>query len=453
MAVSTAVDHETQVLVVGAGSAGVAAAVAAAECGARTTLVESTGHIGGSLARQLLEHSAGFHDIAGNQVTGGVGQRLVHLLQQYGGSPGHVPDDVGYTATRTPVNHAELSMCQGILLHQAGVRLLLNAAVVGVSAAADRPDHLDSVDLDVAGQGRRTLRPDVIVDASGDAVVFALAQAPLQTDVQARQPASLLLKLGGVDYKPIFDYMAAHPDDFRDGSRIGSADDDIANLWGFGRLLGQGHADGRLSWRRTEMHLAAWPSRGEAVLNITRLRLPAEVDNPGSVYPGLAQQVMETVAWFRDYVPGGRYAYLADVADRVGVRESRRIRGIETLTAESVTSGQTSVTSIGQGAFPIDIHDADKPGLSHTDQLSRGYDIPYGALVARDHDNLLAGGRCVSSSHEANGSVRITATCFVTGEAAGVAAAIAARTVADARTLDVPALQAALRQRGVIGAR
>ena len=78
-----------QVLVVGAGSAGVAAAVAAAETGADTLLVEAGGHVGGTLARQLLEHSAGFHDASGNQVTGGVGQRVIALLQEYGGSPGH----------------------------------------------------------------------------------------------------------------------------------------------------------------------------------------------------------------------------------------------------------------------------------------------------------------------------------------------------------------------------
>nr|BFE60383.1 FAD-dependent oxidoreductase [Dactylosporangium thailandense] len=431
-----------QVLVVGAGSAGVAAAVAAAESGADTLLVEATGHVGGTLAWQLLEHSAGFHDAAGNQVTGGVGQRIVALLQRYGGSPGHIPDDVGYTATRTPVNHAELAMAEAVLLHESGARLMLNTAVTGVSTEGSA---VTEVRVETAGVGGTVIRPALVVDCSGDAVVFALAGAAMQTDRPGRtQPVSLLLKLGGVDFGPLLDYARTHPDDLRPGGRVGAADDDHVNLWGLGALLAAGHADGRLSWRRTELHLAGWPTRGEAVLNVTRTV---------SGYTVLARQVLETVDWFRRYVPGGANAYLAAVADRVGVRESRRMLGRRTLTQDDVLGARRDDTAIGMAAFPIDVHDADAPGLSHTDGLPAAYDIPFGTLVAQDLTNLLAGGRCISTTHEANGSARITATCFTTGEAAGTAAALAALGGFDAHAVDVGKLQAALRARGVIGAR
>ncbi|MET7419626.1 FAD-dependent oxidoreductase [Dactylosporangium sp. NPDC005555] len=431
-----------QVLVVGAGSAGVSAAVAAAESGADTLLVEATGHVGGTLAWQLLEHSAGFHDAAGNQVTGGVGQRIIALLQSYGGSPGHIPDDVAYTATRTPVNHAELAMAEAVLLHRAGVTLMLNTAVVGVSTVDSK---VAEVRVETAGSGGTVIRPTIVVDCSGDAVVFALAGAAVQTDRPGRtQPVSLLLRLGGVDFGPLLDHARAHPEDFRAGSRIGRPDEDHVNLWGFGALLDAGHADGRLSWRRTELHLAGWPTRGEAVLNVTRTV---------SGYLILANQVLETVAWFRRYVPGGANAYLSAVGDRVGVRESRRILGLRTLTQDDVLSARRDETAIGMGAFPIDVHDADAPGLSHTDGLPAAYDIPFGTLAARDLTNLLAGGRCISTTHEANGSARITATCFTTGEAAGTAAALAALGGTDTHAVDVGKLQATLRSRGVIGAR
>jgi len=431
-----------QVLVVGAGSAGVAAAVAAAESGAETLLVEATGHVGGTLANQLLEHSAGFHDAAGNQVTGGVGQRVITLLREYGGSPGHIPDDVAYTATRTPVNHAELAMCEAILLRRAGVTLMLDTAVV---AASTEGSTVTEVAVETAGVGRTLIRPGVVVDCSGDAVVFGLAGAALQTDHPGRtQPVSLLLKLGGVDFGPLLAYARDNPADFRPGGRVGRPTDDHVNLWGFGALLAAGYADGRLSWRRTELHLAGWPTRGEAVLNVTRTV---------SGYLVLAEQVMQTVDWFRRYVPGGAKAYLAAVADRVGVRESRRILGLATLTRDDVHGGRRSPQSVGMGAFPIDVHDADSPGLSHTDGLRAAYDIPYGVLVARDLTNLLAGGRCVSTTHEANGSARITATCFATGEAAGTAAALACLGGVDTHHVEIDKLQAALRARGVIGAR
>jgi hypothetical protein len=437
------------VCVVGAGSAGFAAAVAAAETGAETLLVEASGHVGGTLARQLLEHSAGFHDVDGNQVTGGVGQRVVTLLQELGGSPGHVRDDVGYTASRTPVNHAELSMCESILLRRAGVTLLLNTPVIDAVAEGG---VVHTLVAHVPGHGSTAIEPAVVVDCSGDAVVFERCGAAFQTDRQdARQPASLLLKLGGVDFGPLLRYAADHPGEFRAGSHIGAATDDHVNLWGFGSLLERGHAEGLLSWRRTELHLAGWPTRGEAVLNLTR----TTVDPPrhtGEAYLVLAEQVMQAVSWFRHHVPGGRLAYLADVADRVGIRESRRILGLATVTREHVSTGRLHPDGVGLGAFPIDVHDAGSPGMAHTDRVSAAYAIPYGVLVARDHTNLLAAGRCVSTTHEANGSARITATCFTTGEAAGCAAALASRAGANAaQRVDTAVLQALLTTRGVVG--
>ncbi|WP_344616366.1 FAD-dependent oxidoreductase, partial [Dactylosporangium salmoneum] len=133
---------------------------------------------------------------------------------------------------------------------------------------------------------------------------------------------------------------------------------------------------------------------------------------------------------------------MSAVGDRVGVRESRRILGLRTLTQDDVLNARRDETAIGMGAFPIDVHDADAPGLSHTDGLPAAYDIPFGALVAHDLTNLLAGGRCISTTHEANGSARITATCFTTGEAAGTAAALAAVGGFDAHATDVGKLQA-----------
>ncbi|GAA2365960.1 FAD-dependent oxidoreductase [Dactylosporangium salmoneum] len=146
--------------------------------------------------------------------------------------------------------------------------------------------RVTEVRVETAGSGGTVIRPTIVVDCSGDAVVFALAGAAVQTDRPGRtQPVSLLLRLGGVDFGPLLDYARAHPEDFRDGSRIGRPDEDHVNLWGFGALLGAGHEDGRLSWRRTELHLAGWPTRGEAVLNVTRTV---------SGYTRLAEQVLET---------------------------------------------------------------------------------------------------------------------------------------------------------------
>ena len=429
------------VLVAGAGSAGVAAACAAAETGARTLLVEASGQIGGTLAGQLLEHSAGFHDVAGNRVVGGVAERVVARLAEYGGTPGHVRDDVGYTATRTPVNHAELALAEATLLADAGVRLLLDTRVHAVRRDGDRIAEVTAV----TPTGTCRLAPVVVVDCTGDATVAALAGAAEQPDTASRQPVSLLFKLGGVDFAALLAYAREHPDDLRPGSVVGSARDEHVNLWGFGALLADGYATGLLSLRRTELHLAGWPRRGEAVVNVTRT--PAA---DGAAPYTLARQVLEFARWFRRAVPGCGQAYVAGVADRLGVRESRRVVGDYTLTRADVTGGARFADGVARAAFPIDIHAADSPTLAHTRQLGTGYDIPYRCLLVAGLDNLLVAGRCLSSTHEANGSARITATCFATGEAAGVAAALTAGTGRPARRLDPALLRDRLHARGAV---
>lgn len=441
---------EFDVVVTGGGSAGVAAACAAAESGARTALIERTGQVGGTLAWQLLEHSAGFHDGAGNQVIAGFGQRLVDRLASYGGTPGHIRDDVGYTATRTPVNHAELALAEATMLADAGVRTWLDCAVTGVAREERRISSLDTC----TAAGQQEFQPRVVVDCTGDGTVAALAGARCHRDGDGRQPASLLFKLGGLDFCGLLDYARTHPGDFRPGSHIGTREDEHVNLWGFGSLLAAGYAQGLLSLRRAEMHIAGWPRRGEAVVNVTRVPSAApDGTERAAELAVLSRQVLEFARWFRLRVPGCAGAYVAAAADRVGVRESRRVVGEYTLTAADVLGGTRFDDAVACAAFPIDIHSADTPTLSHTEAPDQSYDIPYRSLVAAGIDNLLVAGRCLSSTWEANGSARITATCFATGEAAGVAAALAARGGGAAREIDVRELRARLANRGAMPGR
>ncbi len=436
------------VLVVGAGSAGVAAAVAAAEEGAATLLVEASGAVGGTLSGQLLEHSAGFHDVHSNQVIAGFGQRLVDRLVEAGASPGHVRDDVGYTATRTPLNHVELSLVEAQFLAEAGVRVWLHAPLVEVRQDGD---GLTRCVIETRN-GRRTVLCRAVVDTSGDAVAARLAGAQVHKDASGeQQPLSILFKLGGVDFELLLAYARANPDDFRAGSTFGAAQSSDINLWGFGSLLKTGHAAGELSLEREEMHVAGWPHRAELVVNVTRYAAKIDdADWTGAAYLRLAQQIMEFARWFRRRVPGCAHAYVAAIGNQVGVRESARIVGLYTMTADDVLGGARFHDRIARGAFPIDIHAANQPGLSHTERVDVDFDIPYRALVVDGLNSFFVAGRCLSSSHEANGSLRITATCFATGEAAGVAAAMTARHNIDATYVPVDDLQARLRARGAL---
>ncbi len=144
----------------------------------------------------------------------------------------------------------------------------------------------------------------------------------------------------------------------------------------------------------------------------------------------------------------------------MGVRESRRIVGEYTLTADDVLSGADFPDAVARGAYPLDIHDVGKDvevmnrkvrGKSETMVvLQRSYAIPYRSLLPRSIDGLLVAGRCLSASHEAASSVRGQVVCMATGQAAGVAAALSARSGVTPRRLPVPRLQAALRDQRVV---
>jgi len=165
----------------------------------------------------------------------------------------------------------------------------------------------------------------------------------------------------------------------------------------------------------------------------------------------LAGQVEQNVAFLQRRVPGFADAVLADAAYGVGIRETRRIQGEETLSDEAVREAVKRGDGIARGAHHIDLHGA---GTAQTRIPVRGggsYDIPFGCLVPRGLRNVLVAGRCLSSTRAANGSSRVMGTCLATGQAAGTAAALLATAPSpDPRQLDVAALRVRLQEQGAV---
>jgi hypothetical protein len=157
--------------------------------------------------------------------------------------------------------------------------------------------------------------------------------------------------------------------------------------------------------------------------------------------------------FFRKYVPGFEEAYLLQVADVVGVRETRRIVGDYVLTGEDVLDGHTFADSVGYCGATVDIHNVDGGQEKTRMEAIRGgkpYQIPFRILLPAELDGLLVAGRCVSADRVACGSIRQQAGCIVTGQAAGVAAGLAAKSGVAPRKIGIADLQAALRAQGAI---
>lgn len=162
-------------------------------------------------------------------------------------------------------------------------------------------------------------------------------------------------------------------------------------------------------------------------------------------------QVMQLLDFFRNRVPGFETARIAATGTQIGIRESRRIVGEYTLTREDVLRGRRFDDAVARSAYPIDIHNPAGSGtVTHRLEPGESYEIPYRCLVPKNVERLLVAGRCISTTHEALASTRLTPTVMTLGQAAGTAAAIAGRAGVPVRSVDARQLRAALTQDGVL---
>jgi hypothetical protein len=245
-----------------------------------------------------------------------------------------------------------------------------------------------------------------------------------------------------------------HPDQMRTslgiGERTAPALTAVAGLY---ELWDAARADGVVDIPRELVSFFITPYPDEVSVNMTRV---VNVDPLDPVDLTRAEiesrlQVMQLLTFFKTRVPGFENARLAGTGTQVGIRESRRIVGRYTLTAADVLAGRRFDDAVARSAYPIDIHNPSGSGTT-THRLSPGesYEIPYRCLVPIDRERLLVAGRCISTTHEALASTRLTPTVMTLGQAAGTAAAMAAKDDgARVGEVDVAALRAALMADGV----
>lgn len=146
--------------------------------------------------------------------------------------------------------------------------------------------------------------------------------------------------------------------------------------------------------------------------------------------------------FFKQYIPGFADASVVNTGTQIGVRETRRIIGEYVLNGEDVLNGTRFDDVIARSGYPIDIHNPEGKGVTANFIKEGGaYDIPYRSIVPKNIDNLLLAGRCISTTHEAQATTRLTPSCMALGQAAGVAAAIAAKEKCAVKDVDVSLLQ------------
>lgn len=435
------VTREADVLVVGGGSAGLAAAVASARAGARTVLVEQYGALGGTGSLGLVGPFMTCYSGDGSeQLIRGIFDDLVRRMVELGGAihPSEIAPGSPYASfivprhgNVTPYDPEIYKLVADQMVEESGVHLMLHTFLVDVL--------LDS--RSVAGavvvnkSGIQAVRARVTVDCTGDADVASRAGAPVtagRAHDGKTQPMSMFFRVGNVDSELVSAYRSEHPGE--------------PGL--YAALVTEAAARGEFTIPRDYVGLYQTTRKDEWRVNTSRI-LGLDGSRAEDLTRGAVEgrkQVHQLIRFFRKYCPGMSRSHVIDTGMQVGVRESRRIIGEHVLDLDDISQGREFPDVIARCGYGIDIHNPEGVGQARPAgiEAANDYEIPYRALLPLAVEQLLVAGRCLSASHEALGAVRVMPPCFATGQAAGLAAALATRLGVSPRALPVGDLQQAL---------
>jgi hypothetical protein len=423
------------VVVVGSGSAGSAAAISAARNGARTLLLEKLPFLGG-VSTAVLDTFYGFYTPGSRaaKVVGGVADDVVAGLRRLGPVLER-PNTYG-AGTGVTYLAEHLKVVWESLVTGAGASVLLHAFVQDAEVGDGRVRRLTVATK--AGLAR--VEATVVVDASGDADVchFAGLAYELAGDPEPAQTLTTSFRLVNVDTER---RRTVGRDELHRRMREAAS----SGAYQLPRRDGSDHLTPVEGMTATIMtRLDSTRRHGDRVVNATDPVLLTEAEMAGR------RQALEYVRFLVDQVPGYERARLGALSTQVGVRETRRVYGDTRLTAADVLSARQFDDQIGLCGAPIEDHRSG-PGTTWR-YLPDGevVGIPFGTLLARDASNVLVAGRCFSATHDAHASVRSMAQCMAMGQAAGTAAALAVTRRVDLRDLPFDRLRAALRDAGAI---
>jgi hypothetical protein len=415
------------VLVCGGGLAGTMAALAAARHGARVLLVERYGFLGGNATAGAVAQFNSWQTAGGRRVVAGLASEVVERLGRYDAAGAHqvFTMSTGHRMDRVEYAPEILKLVLDDMVSEAGVQPLLHASVLDVERSGRR---IAAVRLLTKG-GVLAVRPQVVIDASGDIDVLQRAGAGfLELGAgEALQPATMMFRFGPIDFAR-FDAIPAGE---------------------LAQLARRGFEQGALA--RAALHAARDPFSSDAWFNISRLGIDAtDVMALSRAEIEGRRQAWRAAAFLRAEVPGCAGGRLQAFATQVGVRETRRMAGDHVLSAEELLQPVRFDDAIAAGAYPIDIHPPAGGELHYWPMgPDHAYQIPYRSLVPRDLDNALVAGRGVSATHQALAAIRVMTISMAVGQAAGAAAALAAQDAGGAvRAVSLPRLRELLQADG-----
>lgn len=435
------------VVVIGGGPAGAVAAIAAGRGGASVLLIERHGYLGGMLTAAGTGPMMSFH--AGDeQVVLGIPEEIISRMKEKGWSVGHMADAAGSCSSITPFSAEGLKVTLEDMCLEAGVRILYHTTFID-STVID--GTIKKVRL-LAKNGFFEVSAKVFVDASADADLAVSAGVPTSFGRESdgvAQPMTLNMLVGNVSSQKVIEYMQNNREDMYPSTPF----DLLPSLprtaiQGMASVLNRARENGDFSLPNSAMLCFETPTPGQFIVNMVHVHEKSAIDAfelSDAEIEG-RKQAWEIFNVLKKYAPGFEDANLITTGPNMGIRESRRIQGVYTLTEEEIITNVMFADAIAMGGYPIDVHDPKRSDKLTLPKLELGtwYSVPYRCVITNEISNLLVAGRCISTTHLACGATRVTPPLMAISQGVGSAAAIAARTGEDVKNISVSKLRETL---------
>lgn len=418
------IKHSVDVFVAGGGPAGVAAALSAARAGASVYLAEKEQCFGGMATSAMVPAFMRFSDGV-NFLAGGIGREIFTAL--YG-------EDADYTPIEFPIDAERLKRIYDRMLSESDVTFSFENHILSIESENGRVTHA----VIMGKESIFAVEADIFIDATGDGTlaVWAGAEFEMGDDQGRMMPGTLCTLWGDIDWSRAVVELGKDPDN---------------------RMLKKAFEDGVFTVKDPSLPGMWKREDGYGGGNIGHV-FGVDGTNAESITKGMIEaraRMTEYSTYYRGYLDGYENTRLLASGSVLGIRETRRIKCEYTMTARDYFEQASFEDEIGRYNYPIDVHSAviGEKG-KYPDVYAKGYPrgksygISYRSLLPLHTENILVCGRCIGAEREMLGSLRVMPGCFITGMAAGVAAAIAKRSARSLRQIDIKELQRTLREAG-----
>lgn len=418
------------VVVCGGGPAGFIAAIAAARQGAKTAQIERYGFLGGMATAGFVAPLSVFA-FKGELVIGGIPWEFVKRLEEMGGA------FIEWPKANVDFDIELYKLLTQRMVLEAGVELYMHSSVIGIEMDGNEVERI----IIENKNGLEALRCKMAIDCTGDADLGNLAGVPMQPNPEKElQPASFCFVLSGVDTESELLKRCMYHNGINGPSQCVPVREKLLAL----KEAGAPIPDFGGPWFNNVLH------KGSVAVNITRTAADS-TDNRNftAAECKLREEIFTFVDLLKQNFKEFKDCYVSSSAPQAGIRESRRILGVHTVTSDEYVAAYRYEDSISRGAHPIDIHASKGSGQTRITLEQPAY-VPYRALIAADFPNLLFAGRCISTDRPSLASLRVQGSCMGTGQAAGVAAAQAVAEKKSVKDIDIEALTSTLRSLGAV---